>query len=245
MGLFDFLKPKKNPTEVLLETPAVRNAMVGMDLDYLQKHAANLVSVGRTDEAKTAVKAFLQEYSKGTGATLSRVELARLSYNLTYKVLPKLVHSRWSEFMDLWNGSIPFPYYFAIKGASDQLKRLSSEQLQEFKYYQGDLKADLKYYLIEFPAPPPQTGEPTLEKVAVQLAQGKKLSPESVPVLGPYFAVACHNAQTSEVHFYILGQSPSGGTTLRIALEGGAHANCGPGPEPAPNTFLQAVADRL
>jgi hypothetical protein len=187
----------------------------------------------------------LVKYSKEAGEVPSRLDLARLSYNLTYRVLPKLVHSRWSEFLDLWNGSIPFPYYLAIKGASDQVMRLSGEQLQEFKYYQGELKAGLIYYLIEFPTPPPQTGERSLDAVAAQLAQGKKLSRESVPVLGPFFAVACYNTNTHEVHFYILGQSPGGGTTLRIALQDGAHANCGPGPEPSPNSFLQAVADRL
>jgi hypothetical protein len=160
--------------------------------------------------------------------------------------LPELVHSRWSEFMDLWNGTIPFPFYLAIKGASDQVMHLSAEQLQEFKYYQGELKPGLNYYLMEFPKPPPQTEQPNRQDVVDLLSQGKKLSPEAVPVLGPFFAVACHNTQTNEIHFYILGQSPKEGTTLRVALENGkGHANCGPGPEPSPSSFLQAVADRL
>jgi hypothetical protein len=59
MGLFDFLKPKQNPTEAILNSRAGRSVMAGMDLEYLQKHAANLVSVGRTEDAKKAVKAFL------------------------------------------------------------------------------------------------------------------------------------------------------------------------------------------
>lgn len=246
MGLFDFLKPKKDPMAELLKRPDVRNTMVGIELEYLQKQVANLRSVGRKDDAKKLVSDFLAKYSQeGKGEVITRIELARISYSIVYRILPDLVHVRWTEFCDLWNGVIPFPMYLAIKEASDMIKRLSLDQVQEFKYYQGELDSNNEYFLLEFPTPPDQGERPNFEAFIAALESGRKPSADAVPVLGPFFAAVVFNENTNEKHLYILGQSPGEGTTLRFVAAGGMNANCGPGPEPIASKFLQAIKANL
>jgi hypothetical protein len=246
MGLFDFLKPKKNPMAELLQKPGVRSAMAGMELEYLQKQVANLRSVGRKEDAKKAVSDFLAKYAREhKGEVTSRIDLARISYSVAYRTLPDLVHARWAEFCDLWSGGLPFPMFLAIKGASDQGKSLSLNQIQEFKYYQGDLDSNTQYFLIEFPTPPEQGEGPNIEALMAALAAGKKPSTDVVPVLGPFFAAVIFDSAKNVKHLYILGQSPGGGTTLRFVAAGGVNANCGPGPEPTSSNFLQAVKANL
>ena len=161
MGLVDFLK--KDPMAELLQQPAMRGAMVEMELEYLQKHVANLRNVKRNDDAKKALRDFLTQYVKeGRGESTSRLELARISYSLAYRFLPGLIFSRWNEFCDLWSGGVPFPVYLAITGANSMGKHLSMKQVQEFKYYQGDLSSDVQYFLIEFPMPPAQGKGPSV-----------------------------------------------------------------------------------
>lgn len=230
----------------LLQRPDVRNTMVGIELDYLQKQVANLISVGRKDDAKKSVSDFLTKYSRdGKGEVTTRIELARITYSIVYRILPDLVHVRWAEFCDLWNGAIPFPLFLAIKGASDMTKRLSLDQVQEFKYYQGELDSNNEYFLLEFPTPPDQGEGPSFEALMAALESGGERSADAIPVLGPFFAAVVFSKQANQKHLYILGQSPGGGTTLRFVAPGGLNANCGPGPEPIASKFLQAVKENL
>ena len=41
MGLFDFLKPKKNPETFRDKNPEMKHFMMAMKLEYLQKQVAN------------------------------------------------------------------------------------------------------------------------------------------------------------------------------------------------------------
>ncbi len=224
-GLFSFLKSRKDP------------ANAGVELENLQKQVANLISAGRTDDAKNAVLFFLDKYARETGnAGTSASDLARISYFLAYLALPDLIYSRWGEFSRLWNGLVPFHMYLAIKGASDQGEPFSLEQINAFKCYQGVLTPDVDYYLIEFPAPP---------SVIAQLAQGEKVSRDALPVLGPHFAAALLNKKIDEKQLYVLGEAVQGAMTLRTVTAKGENCNCGPGPEPRLDSFLQAHATQI
>lgn len=249
MGLFNFLKLQKDATAECLNDPAFRSVAAGSALKKLPNVVASLITAGRTDEAKESIRFFLETYAKERrNERTSAIDLARISYYLAYHALPDLIYSRWDEFSHLWNSVVPFSMYLAIKGASDVCKWLSLEQITGFKCCQGVLKTDVDYYLIEFPAPPPQTGELNLDALVAQRAQGKKSSSDATPVLGPYFAVVLLNKKTNERQLYILGQSPGDGTTLRMVTAVGAemrNARCGIGPEPTPSNFLQAVASHL
>jgi len=247
MGLFDFIRPKKkNPMAEILQEPRVRSAMVGMQLEQLQKHVANLRFVGREEDANKAVIDFVTQYAvKGNVQPISRLDLARISYSLAYRTLPELVYARWDEFLDLWNGGVPFPVFLAIKGSSDMVKHLSLEQIWEFKYYQGELTSDSQYLLIEYPLPPEHGEGPKMDDLLAAFAKGQKPSLDVVPVLGPYFSAVIYCSKTNEKHIYILGQSLSGGTTIRFIAPGGMNANCGPGPDPSAAAFLEAVKSNL
>jgi hypothetical protein len=246
MGLFNILKEQRDPTPELLNDPRVRSAGAGVALEDLPKRVANLITAGRTDEAKDMIAFFLKTYANERGnEKTSATDLARISYYLAYRALPDLIYSRWDEFLHLWKSVVPFPIYLAIKGASDQCKWVSFEQIRAFKCSQGALKAELDYYLIEFPAPPPQTDDlKKFDALIAQFAQGKKPSPDGVPVLGPYFAAVLLNKTSSERQLYVLGQSPGGGTTLRRVSGPGAHMNVGGGSAPTPQAFLDLLRKR-
>jgi hypothetical protein len=56
MGLFDFLKPKeKDPLDDPAYTPSARQTIILMDLEYLKKETANLIAVGRKDDANKRI----------------------------------------------------------------------------------------------------------------------------------------------------------------------------------------------
>ena len=64
MGLFDFLKPRKDPVGDFPNTPLMRKAMLAMKLEFVQKQIANLNAVGRGADAKKVVSDFLKEVFK-------------------------------------------------------------------------------------------------------------------------------------------------------------------------------------
>ncbi|WAS92635.1 hypothetical protein [Nannocystis punicea] len=65
-------------------------------------------------------------------------------------------------------------------------------------------------------------------------------------VLPPYFSVLVHAEGEAEVlHYFILGQSPTGATTLRTVTPDEANVNLGPGPEPTADALLAVLRDRL
>lgn len=216
--------------------PTKRCFLLDTEWDFLKSHVANLVAVGRAEEAHQAVSIFFAQYVKAAKlrATTPR-ELAFISYFIAYKTLPELVHKRWSEFAQLWSGVIAFPFYLAFVGANSQRKLLSSPQLNAFKSFQGSLKSGMQYFLIEFPTPPAQV---SMEEL---LAPGK--SGGAFPVLGPYFAAILLHESTTGKSVYLLGQAPGGGTTLRLVTPS-ENRNCGPGSEPDAAAFLKLLRDR-
>ncbi len=244
MGLFDFFKPKKDPVEDVMKTfPVIQKFMASAELDKLQAQVANLMSVGRADEAKEAADKYLKKYvSTSKPPFPSAKELALISYKQAYQLLPALIHKRWEEFHDLWNGVIPFPIYLAIKGASESGHVLSIDQIQSYKFYEGEFDAGSTYYLFEFPAPPITNSEMNLENILEMMKKGQKPSLSEVPVLGPYLFAAIVPRANTVRSVYVLGQSgPQGSdTTVRFVSAEGAHGRCNfeTGPDPTPDDFL-------
>ncbi|MFK5924945.1 MAG: hypothetical protein QM496_22420 [Verrucomicrobiota bacterium] len=238
MGLFDFLKPKKKPLSDFADNPAIRNVMAGMELEYLQKQVGNLDAVGRPEDAKKAVHDFMERYSRdSSGKECSPQELAQICYTASYMYLPELVFESWSNFEDLWSSSLPFSVFLAVTVATRMEKRLSADQILQFKSKQGNIGDDIDCFLIEYPAPPPQENDLDMDALIANIGAGAV-----PPVLGPYYAVISHRQQTEERWLHILGQSPGSGTTIRAVSGSGAHGNCGPGPDPSsPTDFLRAI----
>lgn len=61
MGLFDFLKPRKDPLRELEKNPLVKRAMLAMKLEFVQKQIDNLRAVGRDADANKTVLDYLLE----------------------------------------------------------------------------------------------------------------------------------------------------------------------------------------
>lgn len=245
MGLFDFLKPKKTQDASFADKPVIRNAMVAMEMEYLQKQVANLCAVGRIEDAKRAVGEFVSKYGReSAGQVCPAKELAQLCYTASYMYLPELVFNRWSEFQQLWASKLPFSVHLAVTVATRMEKRLSAEQLDQFKSMQGSIGEDIDCYVIQYPAPPPQEGELDVDAInAILAGNGAGVSP---PVLGPYYAVASQRRGSDKRWLHVLGQAPRSGTTIRVVMGAGSSGNCGIGPDPSsPQDFLRAIQPLL
>ena len=235
MGLFDFLKPKNvNPLTEALRDPILINLQTEHELEWLRKQASNLLSVGREGEVRELVRHFLQAYCEVlTGPIATRTELKVICYALAYKVLPDLIYNRWSEFLDLWSGPVPFRMYLGIKGANQRAQRLSLEQLKGFETHRGELNGNTDCYLVQFPVPS------AFSEVMNEIKQNKDQSATLFPVLAPHYLAVVASTGQSKRSVYVLGQSMDGKTTLRFVKADGANCNCGPGPEASAEAFFE------
>lgn len=244
MPLLNFGKAKKDPLENLKQSPEFRAVAAGVAAEEVAKRIEALRKEEQSKDAREMVENFFTRYADIHKAdSAPRDAVARVSYFVTYMLLPDMVFNRWGEFEEAWAGLFPFASLLAITGASKQGVILGSEQVQEFKYYQGEFSDLADYYLVEFPTPPVSDEEPDLQQLAALVAKGEGGS-RKLPVLGPYFAVVVKKKSGGDVSMYALGQTQGGGTTLRVVFANGS-GNCGPGPEPSAMDFLQVVAEQV
>src|ERR1039458_1849510 len=61
MGLFDFLKPRKNPHEDMKNQPELQKGVLLLQLEYVKKQIANLRAVGREKDVNKAIIPYLDE----------------------------------------------------------------------------------------------------------------------------------------------------------------------------------------
>jgi hypothetical protein len=213
-----------------------------MLIDQFQEKVTSLFSKSFINEANSEVDSFLKNYLTEKNANLaSRLELARVSYLIAYDILPKIVYSDWNRFCVLWASPLAFPFYLAIKGAHEFGVHLTGEQIEEFKYYQGDISEGIHYFILEYPTPPMQTDRPSVEELLAMLENKSKASLELIPVLGPFFSAIIVEEKSCKIHIYVLGQSPDNQTTLRSISSSGINANCGNGCEPSACEFLERL----
>ena len=247
MSFFDFLKLKKSRSDELRNGPDLKWGHLALELEYLVKQAANMAAVGRTEDSKLFITQFLVKYFKdcsGTATTIRR--LTHVSYFIAYRLIPNLAHQKWNEFVQLWEPGIPFSTYIPLNASLILKTALTAEQLLQFNERCGSLNETTKYYLIEFPKPPPFGEDDYNEAIeaAIKVKNGSlenNVSEFDSPTLGPYFACVLHNTLTKKRDVYILGQSIGGQTTLRCVSADGGNANCGCGPEPSVETLLSCL----
>lgn len=164
-------------------------------------------------------------------------DLARVSYGLAYAVLPEMVHRSFDDFIRSWRDRVPFCFMLCALGSSKEKVRTTLEQKAAFRKQDGQLSPTCDCYLVEFPTPPPVS---LLSKSALPsvIASGRK-----PPVLAPYFAAAVHDRVSGRRCYFVLGQSPSGGTTFQTVRADGATCNLGPGPKPELASFFLHIAE--
>lgn len=163
-------------------------------------------------------------------------ELAQVCYGLAYYVLPNFAHREFDQFLRIWR--TPFPPLGTMLcefACSKQNLRSTPEQAAAFKMQDGQLTSSCDYYLVQFPSPPPFAGIDFDNLESVLSSGGRP------PVLAPFFAAVLDNRASGHRRFYVLGQSPTGGTTFRSVTADGSNCNHGPGPEPTSFAFLERL----
>ena len=109
------------------------------------------------------------------------------------------------------------------------------ELFRSFPVHLGDLDANTRYCIIQYPTPPVvDLSNLSLEEM---FARGGHV------VLAPYFSAIIWD-QTDSPRYFILGQSPDGFTTLR-AVTLNTNANMGRGCEPELEAFVALLRERL
>ena len=164
-------------------------------------------------------------------------DLPQFCYRMAYFVLPKTLfadaHRTSGYFTQSQFPTGPYLYALACSILETEAK---PDEVTMFQTYSGQLTPAKSYYILQYPPPPP------LNSQAFSL-QGLKSG--STPVLAPFFSAIIHAPETDETAYYILGQRPFGGTTLRRISPEGINANLGEGPAPELNAFLESLRQRI
>jgi hypothetical protein len=165
--------------------------------------------------------------------------MARVSFGIAHFFLPTLVHNEFDKFLGIWRTTVPpIALMLCEYACSAEKVRPTSEFATAFKTYEGRLHAGCDYYILEFPPAslPAQIPHDRLIELMTK-------SPRQT-VLAPYFAAIIDDHSSGRGAYYILGQRPGGGTTLRSVTADGVNANLGPGPQPTVASFLRCLTKR-
>ena len=161
-------------------------------------------------------------------------DLRQFCYSVAYSVLPQLLFADHQRTIGYFTAAGPPPgaYLYAIACSALKTKPRPEDTLL-FQTHSGQLTEGYDYHILQYPDPPP-----------LDMGDADMASMASV-VLAPYFSAILQEQGTGEVSYYILGQRPFGGTTLRSLSAGGINANLGEGPVPELNLFREVLRQRV
>jgi len=150
--------------------------------------------------------------------------LPQLCHGMAYSFLPPLVFADDSPVIGYFttHGNATGTYLYTLVCQSQHIVP-APDHADQFRSHTGNLSDGTAYYVVEYPVPPPVN--PDLMKA----------------VLAPYFSAILHSLEAGETYYFILGQGPRGGTTLRKLTMDGTNWNLGHGPAPELNAFLKAL----
>lgn len=186
------------------------------------------------------IRKLLGQKPKNAGPSLEQI-----SYSLAYSLLPEYAFRRNSEILKMCQVSsrvgAAFFYVLTLKACFNiECDEQQAQDAQKFHWHLGQLGSGRHYFALEYPQPAPidHLGE---DDLMAALTGGQGL------VLAPYFSVVvgvpnATETELSEVEYFVLGQRPMGGSTLRRVTGDGQNQNLGRGPEPALDLFIEAVS---
>lgn len=149
--------------------------------------------------------------------------LPQLCYDIAYFILPIYAYQRLDGLREITaREKIGGPFFYIMACQQHKIEP-DPDVAQGFQWHSGAFSDGSTHLTLEYPTPPP---------VSRNLNQ---------MVLAPYFSSVVETKDRG-VHYFILGQSPMGGTTLRTVTPDGANANLGPGTEPALDAFLARIS---
>jgi hypothetical protein len=155
-------------------------------------------------------------------------DLYQICYRVAYYMYPALLYSDPQKMREIFTkyGDAAGAYFYVLLCKQEGIEP-DEEHAKRFRPYTGQLANGTDYVLLEYPTPPPVN--PDLMKAA----------------LAPHFSIILYPRASENVAYYILGQRPFGGTTLRTVTKDGMNANLGEGCEPDRDTFLAFLTDKL
>jgi hypothetical protein len=162
---------------------------------------------------------------------------ASLCYATAYFALPQYVFNKpksvLNDFAKDPNYQAKFFYVMACKMSQSEPHE---EDVRAITAQSVDLGNGWKSYIVEYPKFPPID--------LSSLAQSDMVNDIRNVVLAPYFsAILFRNPENIE-HYFVLGQSPMGGTTFREVRQE-ANANLGEGCEPTLALFAEFLRMKL
>lgn len=167
----------------------------------------------------------------------NKPSLEQISYALAYEVLPHYAFKRISEIRNSSRPGLRFggPYFYilTLKLCFQMNPGNDDEHAAKYLWHRAQRSDGTLIHVLEYPVPPcvaHVTEEQWLERVHDN-------------VLAPHFS-AIVDADT-DPRYFILGQRPLGGTTLREVTGDGRNYNLGEGPAANLADFVQAVKSRM
>lgn len=164
-------------------------------------------------------------------------ERAQSCYTAAYFVLPKYVFEEpgrvLSDFAKDPNYAAKFFYVMACKveGRDPPI-----DDARAVSGHSGSLNESFDYHVIQYPPFPPVD--------LTRLPPDEMMEALQNVVLAPYFSAILYSKGGGIAHYFVLGQSPDGRTTLREVTPQ-MNANLGPGCEPDLARFVALLSDRL
>lgn len=163
-------------------------------------------------------------------------ETPRICYNMAYFVLPRFLFSEPDRVLEAFQAGprVGAHIYYVITCESHE-KVPREDVMSSLSVHAGILSATDRYYVVEYPPPPPVdlAGLPEEEIMRVL----------GSVVLAPYFSAIVQDQATRELRYFVLGQSTDGHTTLRRVTPE-LNANMGRGCEPELDSFVALLAER-
>lgn len=177
-----------------------------------------------------------QATSHDSPAPESEPSLAAIGYTVAYEILPRYVFREREKLVTMFRDSPAWtgPFLYLTSCQSIPCKPYPENGLQ-FQARHGQMDDAREYYLLKYPEPA------ALDLTGVDM---ERLPPGAMPVLAPYFSAMIVDRTSGDAQYFVLGQAPLGGTTLRSVTANGRNTNLGSGPEPGVEAFLEAIRVR-
>lgn len=173
-----------------------------------------------------------------------QISLPQTCYDIAYFILPRLMFSELDRIKMLF---LEYPHDAGkfLYSAACQARRIEPnlDTAPQFHCHHRTFDDSREFFVLEYPAPPTADIEEPDPVAVLTDSQVFLSSVKQIGVLAPFFsAILCRDSVDAE--YYILGQAPYDGTTLRSLDRDGNNRNRGPGPEPTLDAFIDAIRER-
>ncbi|MGC4045692.1 MAG: hypothetical protein QM758_18020 [Armatimonas sp.] len=150
-------------------------------------------------------------------------ELPQLCYDIAYYILPQYAYLKLDRLNAIVSDEDTAGLFFYTMICNKHGIKPDPEVGRTLRWHTGTFPDGSTHLTLEYPTPPPVILD--IEKI----------------ILAPYFSSVIETKKGA-VGYFILGQSPVGGVTLRTITPDGVNANLGPGPAPKLDTFLKWIS---